>query len=229
MWLMSSFTKDQASGLFSGEVRYKANRIKQSGRYTKNPPEAMVKISGHCKNLSHIQAHFDYVSRNGKLDIEDEQGQIYQDTDSLHLIAKEWCYDTASNKKNARHTTHIILSMPDGTEPKAVKQAVSAFAKKTFADNHQYVMALHTDTDSPHVHLTVKNLGFDGKRLHVKKGLPQVWREGFAEELERQGIAAEATPSLKRLFLVCNKNQMTRGAIDQQAVGEESQDNIELN
>ncbi len=224
---MSRFTNDQASGLFSGDVRYKANRIKQSGRYTKNPPEVMVKISGHCKNLSHIKAHFDYISRNGKLDIEDEQGQIYQDTDALNLIAKEWCCDTASNKKNARHTTHIILSMPDGTEPKAVKQAVSAFAKKTFADNHQYVMALHTDTDSPHVHLTVKNLGFDGKRFHVKKRLPQVWREGFAEELERQGIAAEATPSLKRLLSSCRENKMTKAVFEQQVVGEESQGNIE--
>ncbi len=224
---MSRFTNDQASDLFSGDVRYKANRIKQSGRYTKKPPEVMIKISGHCKNLTHIQAHFDYISRNGKLDIEDEQGQIYQDTDALHLIAKEWCSDTASNKKNARHTTHIILSMPDGTEPKAIKQAVSAFAKKTFANNHQYVMALHTDTDSPHVHLTVKNLGFDGKRLHVKKGLPQVWREGFAAELERLGITAEATPCLKRLLSACQENKMTRAVFEPQVAGEESQGNIE--
>ena len=53
----------------------------------------------------------------------------------------------------------------------------------------------------PHVHLTIKNLGFDGKRLHVKKGLPQIWREHFACELERLGVAAEATPSIKRFKL----------------------------
>ena len=56
-------------------------------------------------------------------------------------------------------------------------------------------MALHTDTDSPHVHLTINNLGFDGKRLHVRKGLPQLWREQFACELDRLGVAAEATTS----------------------------------
>ena len=61
------------------------------------------------------------------------------------------------------------------------------------------MFTLHTDTGSPHVHLTVKNLGFDGRRLHVRKGLPQVWREQFACELERLGVAAEATPSLKKL------------------------------
>ncbi|RLV60866.1 DNA relaxase [Parashewanella curva] len=156
----------------------------------------MVKISGHCKSAAHIQAHFDYISRNGQIEVEDEQGNSYQDTSALHQLAKEWGADTTSNKKNARHSTHIVLSMPDGTEPKAVKKAVREFAKKTFANNHQYVMALHTDTDSPHVHLTVKNLGFDGKRLHVRKGLPQAWRERFANELEQLGISAEASPKI---------------------------------
>ncbi|RLV59478.1 DNA relaxase [Parashewanella curva] len=190
---MSQLLNDRISGLLNNDVWHKANRIKSSKRYTRKPPEVMVKISGHCKSAAHIQAHFDYISRKGQLEIEDEQGNSYQDTSALHQLAQEWGADTNSNKKNARHSTHIVLSMPDGTEPKAVKDAVRSFAKKTFAHNHQYVMALHTDTDSPHVHLTVKNLGFDGKRLHVRKGLPQVWRERFAKEMERQGVATEAT------------------------------------
>ncbi|MBE8233615.1 MAG: relaxase/mobilization nuclease domain-containing protein, partial [Endozoicomonadaceae bacterium] len=126
---------------------------------------------------------------------------------AIHQLANDWHGDEYRQKKrNTRHNTHIVLSMPDSTEPKAVKQGVREFAKKTFADNHQYVFALHTDTDSPHVHLTVKNLGFDGKRLHVKKGLPQIWRELFAEEMEKQGIAAEATPSLKK-YLMARSNK----------------------
>ena len=200
---MTNPIRDQISGLLSGDVRHKSNRIKSLRRYNKKPPEVMVKISGFCKNMAHIQSHFEYISRNGQLNIEDELGQVFQDTDDLHQMAKQWCSDTTSTKSNTRHTTHLVLSMPNGTEPKAVKQAARAFAKKTFADNYQYVFALHTDTDSPHVHLTIKNLGFDGKRLHVKKGLPQIWREQFACELERLGIAAEATPSLRnnnRLF-----------------------------
>ncbi|RLV57999.1 DNA relaxase [Parashewanella curva] len=196
---MSSFTNDTISGLLSGDVRYKANRIKSLSRYSKKPPEVMVKISGYCYSADHTKSHFDYISRNGKLEIEDECGQIYQDKQSLHLLAKDWEEPQTNTKRRTRHSTHIVLSMPDGTEPKAVKKAVREFAKKAFAHNHQYVMALHTDTDSPHVHLTVKNLGFDGKRLHVRKGLPQVWRERFAKEMERQGVAVEATPSLSYL------------------------------
>ncbi|MBM7072902.1 relaxase/mobilization nuclease domain-containing protein [Shewanella sp. 202IG2-18] len=201
---MSRLLNDQISGLLSGDVRNKSNRIKSLRSYHKKPPEVMVKISGHCKNMAHIQSHFEYISRNGQLDVEDELGQVYQDTDDLHQMAKQWCSDTSSTKSNTRHTTHIVLSMPNGTEPKSVKQAARAFAKNTFADNYQYVFALHTDTDSPHVHLTIKNLGFDGKRLHVKKGLPQIWREHFACELERLGIAAEATPSLRKWIQIRN-------------------------
>ncbi|WP_133408298.1 relaxase/mobilization nuclease domain-containing protein [Parashewanella tropica] len=199
---MSSLTNDTISGLLSGDVRYKSNRIKSLSRYSKKPPEVMVKISGYCYTAAHTQSHFDYISRNGKLEIEDECGQVYQDKQSLHLLAKDWEEPQSETKRHTRHSTHIVLSMPDGTEPKAVKKAVREFAKKTFANNHQYVMALHTDTDSPHVHLTVKNLGFDGKRLHVRKGLPQIWRERFAKEMERQGIAAEATPSLRAAKLI---------------------------
>ena len=189
---------EKISGLLSGDVRYKANRINSLSRHRKKPPEVMVKISGHCYSSSHTQSHFDYISRNGKLEVEDELGEVYQDKTSIQQLAQDWEEPVTSTKRRTRHSTHLVLSMPDGTEPKAVKQAVRAFAKKIFADNNQYVFALHTDTDSPHAHLTVKNLGFDGKRLHVRKGLPQVWREQFAGELERLGVAAEATCCLNQ-------------------------------
>ena len=52
---------------------------------------------------------------------------------------------------------------------------------------------MHDDTDNPHVHLVVRNLGFDNKRLHVKKGDPQKWRETFASELNKVGVNASAT------------------------------------
>ncbi len=207
---MSRLVNDSISGLLSGDVRNKSNRIKTSGHYTQKPPEVIVKVSGFCQSAGHTQAHMDYISRNAKLELEDEQGLIYQDRDSINKLASDWHHDIVPTKKNARYTSHLVLSMPNGTEPKAVKQAVRAFAKNTFADNHQFVFALHTDTDSPHVHLTVKNLGFDGKRLHIKKGQPQIWREQFAKELERLGIAAEATPSLKKIFSSQTLNQISK-------------------
>ncbi len=198
---MSRIHNDTISGLLSGDVRVKSNRIRDRHGNSKKPLEVMVKVSGFGYNNAHNANHFDYISRNGKLEIEDETGLVYQEQNAIHQLAKDWNESDFQQRKRTRHSTHLIFSMPDGTEPKAVKQAVRELAKKNFSDNHQYVFALHTDTDSPHVHLTVKNLGFDGKRFHVRKGLPQVWRELFAKELERQGVAAEATPSLKKIVI----------------------------
>ena len=198
---MSKLLNDSISGLFNGDVRTKSNRVRNNNRHTKRAPEVMVKVSGFGYNNAHTANHFDYISRNGKLELEDEIGLVYQDQHTIHQLAKDWNESDFQQRKRTRHSTHLVLSMPFGTEPKAVKQAVRTFAQKNFSENHQYVFVLHTDTESPHVHLTIKNLGFDGRRLHVRKGLPQVWREQFAGELEKLGVVAEATQSLKYLSI----------------------------
>ena len=43
-------------------------------RTAKKTAEVMVKISGGGKNMKHIKAHMDYISRNGDVEIEDENG-----------------------------------------------------------------------------------------------------------------------------------------------------------
>ena len=212
---MSRLINDSISNLLAGDVRTKSNRVRANGRYSKKPPEVMLKISGFGYNNAHTANHFDYISRNGKLELEDEVGQVYQGQQTIHQLAQDWNDSDFQQRKRTRHSTHLVLSMPFGTEPKSVKQAVRSFAKNTFAANYQYVFALHTDTDSPHVHLTVKNLGFDGKRLHVRKGLPQVWREQFAEELERLGVAAEATSNFKSYEPTKNVS-IEKPAVDQE-------------
>ncbi|MBM7074487.1 relaxase/mobilization nuclease domain-containing protein [Shewanella sp. 202IG2-18] len=198
---MNHWHHNQNTDLLSGRISTKANRIRRSYSHNSKPPQVMVKVSGFCHSASHTQVHFDYISRNGNVEIEDELGHKFQQPNAITELAKSWQDSNTTSytqqNRNARHSTHLVLSMPNGTEPKAVKQAVRSFAKSNFADNHRYVMALHTDTDSPHVHLTIRNLGFDGKRLHIKKGLPQQWREDFANQLEELCIAADATPSLK--------------------------------
>jgi len=103
------------------------------------------------------------------------------------------------NHRANRETMHMVLSMPADTNPEDVRVAVREFAKQTFGKNHEYVMALHhagndKDTKQPHVHLSVKTLGFDGKRLDPRKDDLQEWREGFAQNLRKLGVDAEATP-----------------------------------
>ncbi|MDN6297533.1 MAG: relaxase/mobilization nuclease domain-containing protein [Halomonas sp.] len=210
---MGNLADDTIADLLEGSVSTKGGRSDsraRARRLANHAPEVMVKISSNAKGADHVQAHLDYISRNGKLELEDERGDVIEGKEEVRGLAKDWSQDQGKRRKNTRDTTNIIMSMPAGTESRDVKNAVRAFAHRQFGKNHQYVMALHTDTDSPHVHLTVKNLGYDGYRLNVKKGDPQKWRETFATELVRRGVEAEATPRATRGVIKKGVSQVVR-------------------
>lgn len=156
-------------------------------------PEVVVRIVSNAYDADQVESDLLRISKNGAVELEDESGQFSFTEDMVRDLAKDWSTFQGRQRKNSRYTTNIVLSMPAGTEPQALKRASQAFAKRHFGQNYQYVMALHTDTDNPHVQLTVRNLGHNGRRLHVKKGDPQEWREAFAAELERHGVEAKAT------------------------------------
>src|SRR3546814_4719721 len=65
-------------------------------------------------------------------------------------------------------------------------------------DNHDYLMALHTDTPRPHVHLTVQAEGLNRKRFDPRREDLFRFREAFAEALRSRGVEAEATPRYSR-------------------------------
>jgi hypothetical protein len=119
----------------------------------------------------------------------------------LKDLQQRWADDAALDDKRRRDgslSVNIILSMPAGTDVIAVKDSARAFAIETFGDNHDYVFVQHLDDKHPHVHLTVRSLGHDGRRLNPRKAALQAWRERFAAELRLRGIAAEATPRRTR-------------------------------
>jgi hypothetical protein len=157
-------------------------------------PEVMVKISGGGKDMRGIKAHFDYISRNGEVEIEDEQGRIHQGKEEVRDVRDDWKgggipYENGTK----REAFNIVLSMPPGTDRKAVKDAAREFAGELFS-NHQYVFAAHDDEKHPHIHLAVKAVDLDGVRMNPRKADLQHWRETFAEKLREQGVEANATP-----------------------------------
>lgn len=164
-------------------------------------PEVMVKITGRTKDAGHLKSHLEYIMRNGELTAETEQGSLMQGREGLKDLQARWTEDTVLDDKRRRDGTvsvNIILSMPPGTDPIAVKDAVRAFAIETFEANHDYVFVQHLDDKHPHVHLTVRSQGYNGKRLNPRKADLATWRERFASELRIRGVAAEATPRRTR-------------------------------
>ena len=167
----------------------------------------MVKLARAPKGMRGIANNLTYISRHGQLDLEDEDGQLISGKEALEDVQAEWEHGGTPipAQSRARDAFHLVLSMPQGTDPLGVQRAVREFAKREFPI-HQYAMVLHTfDTDPdpnpsvhPHVHLTVKALSFEGTRLNPRKPDLQRWREGFAEALRDQGIEAMTTSRLHR-------------------------------
>ncbi len=184
-----------APGRLTPAMRAKLERI------VRRAPEVMVKITGRTKDVAHLKSHLAYITRNGELDGETEQGATLAGRSGLKDLQQRWEDDAGLDDKRRRDgsfSINIILSMPAGTDAVAVKEAARAFAIETFGDKHDYVFVQHLDDKHPHVHLTVRSLGRDGKRLNPRKADLQAWRERFAGELRLRGIAAEATPRRTR-------------------------------
>lgn len=182
--------------LSPAEARAKLERI------VRKAPEVMVKISGKQRGARHLAEHFGYISRHGKLEVRSSEGEIITDEKRLKAIAADWdMLDQAMNLHGKERPTSMsmVLSMPGGTTDAAtIHDAVQAFARIEFEGQFSYMVALHTDTAHPHVHLTVATQGADGARFNPRKADLHHWRESFAHELRERGIAAEATPRRAR-------------------------------
>lgn len=199
------FSKPLLSGLSKGK-RNKTRNLKigihreKAVRVARGSPEVVVKISGFTKGSDHLKAHMTYISRNGKIDLEDQNGATYEGLSEMNSLWSDWDQTLSQSspaRGNRRDAIKMILSMPPGTDPKALKNAVRSFAQSEF-DNHQYLFALHTDEAHPHVHITVQLRGFDGQRLNPRKADLHRWREQFAHSLLNEGVDCVATPRTAR-------------------------------
>lgn len=180
-----------------GGMRLSGARI---SRIARRRPEVMVKVTGSARGLRGLKEHLAYITRNGKLTGERENGERIEGAAEVRALAEEWWADGADRRKNTRDTINLILSMPPGTDQSAVAEATRAFAQKTFGGDHDYLLAHHNhDSDpkrpeNPHAHLTIKTRGRQGQTLNPRRADLQAWREAFAAELRARKVRAEATP-----------------------------------
>jgi hypothetical protein len=198
-------------------------RMGSSGRGAR---EVLVKISGGGRDADGVQAHFEYIDRHGKLDIETDQGKTLRGKTAATELINDWALDYGAvpgaphsrnkvgpdgKRRQPRQAFNIVLSMPAGTPPQKVLKAVKKFAREEFAHQHRYAMALHADEKGkhgmhPHVHLVVKaEHEYGGARLNPRKADLQRWRERFAEHLTELGVAATATRREDRGFVKTHK------------------------
>lgn len=167
-------------------------------RIVRKAPEVVVKVTGRQRGGKHVKAHLDYIGRKGELGIETRDGEILTSKDDIAERAAEWSDTLNWRSRPTVSSVSLIFSMPEGTDPDKVLGAVRALAHAELSDNHDYVLALHTDTPRPHVHLTVQAEGLDRTRFNPRPVQLNRFRERFARELRARGVAAEATPRRAR-------------------------------
>lgn len=190
-------------------------------------PQVVVRVYGGGRGMKQIRAHLRYIAREGiegEIPLEDQDGFFIKGREQIQALSADWKAGgvVIEEISNRREAVNIVLSMPEGTDPLAVKKAARDFAAREFS-NHKYAMALHTidtphyadDKDdppspNPHVHLIVKARGMDGTRVKRRKEDLRRWREGFAEALREHGVEASATTRAQRLDLPRGDRQTIR-------------------
>ena len=186
----------------SGSRRLTPAHKQRLQRIARGAPEVMVKVTGRSVGAAHLKAHLDYVTRNGKLRTVSGDERVIEGRPELRALHDEWVVKneltTRRHDDRAAAAVHIMLSMPPKTDADAVQRAASAWAANILGDRYDYLVTRHDDQDHPHVHVTVRAVGYDGRRLRANRADLQAWREHFAEKLRERGIEAEATPRKAR-------------------------------
>jgi Relaxase/Mobilisation nuclease domain len=173
-------------------------------RTVSRAPEVMIKVSGGARSLRGVRSHLDYIGREGRGAIETDDGMGIQEKGFEKALVEDWDLDLdvlgrhteraiAAGRKPPKLVHNLVFSMPNSTPPDKLQRAVRVFAREKFGFQHRYVMALHTDQGHPHVHMVVRAMSEEGKRLNIRKATLREWRHDFAKHLREQGVAANAT------------------------------------
>jgi hypothetical protein len=166
-------------------------------------PEVMVKVSGGARTLSGVERHMAYVGRNGEIGLETDMGSRADGKGFERDLIRDWDLDIEALERQSERAVrarrpaklvhNIIFSMPPGTPPQKVLQAVRKLALNEWQLKHRYAMTLHNDDKHPHVHAVLKAMSEQGERMNIRKATLRSWRTQFAANLRELGVAANAT------------------------------------
>jgi hypothetical protein len=186
-------------------VHLRQEEIQLIRRTVHHTPEVMVKVlTKGGQDLKAVGRHLTYLSRDGDLEIETDDGCHLSGEGFEQELLEDWDLDLEEARRTRKlgprpgiarpKLVHkIVLSMPAGTPADGLLRAARTFARETFGAKHRYAMVLHTDEPHPHVHMVVKAVSEEGVRLNIRKATLREWRREFARLLRAQGISANAT------------------------------------
>lgn len=186
----------------------KASRSREAvqviNRLISKAPQAIVKVTSRVRGSGNTLGAFLYVSRLGMpeqevLPLETSEGRFLTRADDMMELARDWQNWEMADCARRKGATAIstVFSMPPGTDPDKVRDAVRDVAE-TEMGNNRWVMVLHTDESHPHVHLIIANRDNDGRRFNPGRECLHRLRESFAENLRARGVEADASQRMAR-------------------------------
>jgi hypothetical protein len=98
-------------------------------------PQVIVKLVRAPKGMKGISNNLTYISRDGLLEIEDQDGQVIKGNEAVADLKTEWRDGGMPIAADSmmRDAFHLVLSMPQRTDPLSVQRAARDFAKREFS------------------------------------------------------------------------------------------------
>jgi hypothetical protein len=171
-------------------------------RTVRRAPEVMVKVlSRGEQDIKAVGQHFAYLGRKGDLAVETDDAQELRGKGAEADLLKDWHLDIQAQRptsslvpglqRKAPKLVHkVLFSMPPGTSPQKVLEAVKVFAREEFSLRHRYAMILHTDEPHPHIHVVIKAVSEQGVWL-PSKGYIAGLETGVRTPASRTGCRGE--------------------------------------
>lgn len=164
-------------------------------------PQVMVKIMSSQKGMVGVRRVLRYISQAYTATLTDDQGEQFTGKAAVLELGELFRIDAGLIPEREglfRETLHIELGMPAGTvDGRTLQAAVREMADAEFA-GRKYAWTFHGHQANPHVHLVVRTMGRDMKRLPTRKADLHRWREQFARALRRRDIEADASRRVVR-------------------------------
>jgi len=122
-------------------------RLEQIRRTVRRTPEAVVKVLPRASNdLTAVGKHLDYIGRNGKLQLETDDGErlsgrigkdLLDDWDlEIDDVRRQSALAATRGRRPPKLVHKLMFSMPPGTPPDKVLRAVRNFAREEFWGQH---------------------------------------------------------------------------------------------
>lgn len=116
--------------------------------------EAVFKLKKtHASTRASARNMVDYISRDGDLELLDQDGNPVQHDDERKSLIDDWSM-SFSERAKPRVATHMILSTPIGSDIARVKKASAEWGRANLSE-YDYVQVTHTDEPHPHTHFIV--------------------------------------------------------------------------